>query len=114
LGNTQGTANPAYVYAEGIFTDAQAQNIVIKDNTAAFCRRSGIFFHESHDHTCTGNTCFNNLQQVRFQFGERFPNDYIRNITFRNNILVAKETDQYALWARSSREDIPGYVNCRL
>ncbi len=110
LGNTDGTPFPARIYAEGIYIDAPTQDVDIINNTVAFCRRSGIFFHESHDNTCTGNTCFNNTQQIRLQFGGVNPSDIIRNIKFRDNILISKTPSFLALYASSSLEDIPYFL----
>ena len=110
LGNTDGTPFPTRIYAEGIYIDAPTQDVDIINNTVAFCRRSGIFFHESHDNTCTGNTCFNNSQQIRLQFGGVNPTDIIRNIKFRDNILISKTPSFLALYASSSLEDIPFFL----
>jgi len=110
FGNGNGTAKPEFVYAEGIYLDAPSQGIIIRNNTAAFCRRSGIFFHESHDNNCYGNTCFNNKQQLRFQFGNKNPNDNIRNILFNDNILFAKTANYICVSAISSLDDIPRFM----
>jgi parallel beta-helix repeat protein len=109
FGNTSGTYNQTS-YAEGIYLDAPSQDIIVKNNTIAFCTRSGIFFHESHDNTCTGNICFDNSQQIRFQYGGVHPEDPIRNIILNNNILLAKSNNKIALWAGSSLEDIPAFL----
>ena len=110
-GNTDGTNKPLSIYAEGIYLDGPSQDIVVRNNTATNCRRSGIFFHESHDNICTGNTSFDNTQQVRFQFGNVYPEDKIRNIDFYDNIFISKSSTSLVLWARSTLEDIPQFVN---
>ncbi|MBN1598701.1 MAG: right-handed parallel beta-helix repeat-containing protein, partial [Bacteroidales bacterium] len=110
LGNTDGTPFPTRIYAEGIYIDAPSQDVDVINNTVAFCKRSGIFFHESHDNKCTGNTCFNNTQQIRLQFSAVNPTDIIRNIIFRDNILFAKTPSFLALYASSSLEDIPHFL----
>lgn len=109
-GNTDGTNHPnTNYYAEGIFIDARANDIKITNNTAVNCSRSGIFFNESYNNICTGNTCFNNLQQARFQSDNIY--SYIRDITFSDNILFAKTTDQLSFWARSNYEDFQTFMS---
>lgn len=110
VGNTDGTAKSLSVYAEGIYLDAPSMDVEIINNTVAFCKRSGIFFHESHDNLCTGNICYNNKQQVRFQFSNNNPNDKIRNILFNSNILFAKTPDYISIYAVSSLDDIPEFM----
>ena len=110
VGNADGSAKSAGIYAEGIYLDAPSTNIELRNNTIAYCKRSGIFFHEAHNNICTGNTLFDNAQQVRFQYGSIYPNDNIRNNVFRDNVLISKTPSFLSLWARSSLEDIPNFI----
>lgn len=99
LGLPVGTPNGA---ANGIYIDYNTTGgVTISDNTVANNNGHGMFIHASSDCEITGNTSYNNIEQLYFQETPGLiPDSPINNIILNNNIFVAKELTQLAFWGR--------------
>jgi parallel beta-helix repeat protein len=96
-GNPEGTTNPNYYPAEGIYLDEPCAYILVDNNTIANCAHDGIKLHEAHDNTITNNTCFNNKYQIEYCGSGAQPSHPINNNVVNHNIFFAKATDQSTL-----------------
>jgi parallel beta-helix repeat protein len=84
-----------------IFIDYGSKNgIKVTNNTSANNDENGIFLHGSQNVVVENNTVYNCGRGVAFQQYSESNNGVIRNITFRNNIIVAKTIHQHCLSAR--------------
>jgi len=63
-GAPQGTNDPSYVPAYGIYLDDCSRNLLVQGNTVAYCSSGGIFLHGSTSVTASDNTCFDNGAQL--------------------------------------------------
>jgi parallel beta-helix repeat protein len=108
-GNPEGTNNPDYYPAEGIYLDEPCANVLVDSNTVAFCAHDGIKLHEAHDNIITNNTCFGNKNQIEFNASGAQPSHPIRNNTIKYNIFFAKTAEQFTLSYLTGTEGIhPG------
>jgi parallel beta-helix repeat protein len=83
--------------AEGIYIDDSGANTIISGNTVAHCANAGIYLHNAHENVVENNSCYNNAySQLLFVHDNIYPNDPLRNIRVKNNILFAKEETEYA------------------
>lgn len=94
IGISDGTNNPSYLAANGIYLDDNSANIEVTDNSVANCSNIGIFLHNAHDLNIQGNTFYNN----RAQFGTQHDSvqDVISGVTVKNNLFIARESTQWA------------------
>ncbi len=93
VGSPNGTTGGSW--AEGIYTDDRSNNLIISGNTVANGCDRGIYVHNSHEIQIFNNTCFsNNNSQIEFFHDNIAPNDPIRNINLKGNILVSKTSSQ--------------------
>jgi len=81
--------------ASGIYIDDNGSGFNIYGNTVANCALSGIFLHNAHDITITGNTCYNNETTFAPLGGGCLINydgggTPVSNIIMNNNIFFAK------------------------
>ena len=109
IGIVEGTNNHSYIAADGIYIDNRNTNIEILDNTVAHCAQSGVFNHESHDLTITGNTLFDNGTQIMMNQGTTSPNDPMRNNIVKNNIAYTNNDTQFIGIYRSPLYDVPQF-----
>lgn len=79
----------------GIYLDATGSNVTVKNNTVNDCALAGIFNHQEHHNTITGNVVYNSLYGIEFL--NATANNTIYNITFSGNIVVAKSATQKAV-----------------
>jgi len=79
----------------GIYLDTSASNVLIKDNTTANCTESGIADHGGINNTYIGNISYNNSVGMWLQ--QYSTSEIISGTTIRNNILFAKQSNQFAL-----------------
>jgi parallel beta-helix repeat protein len=96
-GNPEGTTNPNYYPAEGIYLDEPCANVLVDKNTVAYCAHDGIKLHEAHNNTITNNTCFSNKYQIEYCGSGAQPSHPINNNSVNNNIFFAKNPDQSTL-----------------
>jgi uncharacterized repeat protein (TIGR02059 family) len=106
IGNTSGTPYPDRHIARGIYLDVNSTNVIITNNTVAYCSEGGYMIHRAHDNRLENNTAFNNGYGMFFQNSS---GSNIRNNTLKNNIFFAKASTQLALKFYSVADDIPSF-----
>ncbi len=109
VGAPEGTNDPNYIPANGIYTDDCSQNVVIRGNTAFNCRQSGIFIHNSNNSTVDNNTCYNNATQLLMQYTPQTSLCPIRANTVTNNVFVARDPAQDAARFETPFNDLGNY-----
>ncbi|MDO1451965.1 right-handed parallel beta-helix repeat-containing protein, partial [Rhodocytophaga aerolata] len=93
-GAPEGTANPDLYLVKGIYMDDNTANVEIARNTVSKCT-NGIYVHNSHNLNIHSNTFFDNRDyQVKYEHDKVAPDKPIRNVVFKNNVLVANTPDQ--------------------
>ena len=60
IGSGAGTVNSSQRFSSGIYIDDRSSDILIKNNTVAYCATAGIFLHNAKKITVSGNTLFGN------------------------------------------------------
>lgn len=106
FGQPYGTGSSTPGGAVGIYVDDRSANIDIQNNTIAHNSRCGIFLHNSHEISITGNTFFNNTTQLSLTHDAAEPADPIRNVIASNNIFCSKTPGQKLLENGSVTNDI--------
>ncbi len=105
IGAGEGTDNPSYVPANGIYMDDRSDHISVINNTIANCN-NGILIRNANHISLIGNTIYNNNMQVFFvhdQVAQTFP---IANCIVNNNIFFAKTSVQMTLSFLTISDDI--------
>ena len=74
----------------GIYCDGNTTGVNVYDNTCFNNSNSGIWLGSNGEITVTGNTCYNNMYQIRGADGER---NYT-NMVVKNNIFFARDSIQ--------------------
>lgn len=92
LGATAGTTGGAY--AEGIYMDDETNSVSITNNSVAYCADRGVYIHNAHEITITGNTVFDCTSQQINMTKDNIAVDNIRNISMSGNIYVAKTSGE--------------------
>jgi parallel beta-helix repeat protein len=103
IGNTSGTPYPTRHIARGIYLDVNSTNVIVTNNTVANCVEAGFMIHRAHDNKIENNTAFNNGYGMYFQ---NSLGSNIRNNSLRNNIFIAKDTEQLSLKFSTVADDI--------
>jgi len=105
-----------FLIAHGIYMDDRSRNVIISDNTVAYCNTSGMYLHNAHEIEVSRNTMFGNGSgtydygsQLLFIHDSYSPDDPIRNISINNNIFFANSTDQNIIAFCTSSNDIPSF-----
>ncbi len=109
-GAGDGTSDPDYHAASGIYLDDNTSNVTINGNTVANCALSGIYIHNSHELHLENNTFFNNGLQLQIRQDEA-GNAPVRNNFIYNNIFFAKTPAQYVSKVESTLNDIASFGN---
>ncbi|MGN6532526.1 MAG: PA14 domain-containing protein, partial [Ginsengibacter sp.] len=103
VGNINGGGPGKELAGYGIFIDDFGSNISITNNTVANCINAGINLHDTKNVTVTNNTVYNNGKpgwsngQLFVQADAGQFTGYVRANSVTNNILFAKDPDQYSL-----------------
>jgi hypothetical protein len=103
VGNNNGGGPGKEFAAYGIFIDDFGCNISITNNTVANCRSAGINLHDTKNVTVNQNTAYNNGMpgwsdgQLFVQGDAGQFTSYIRSNSVTNNILFAKNANQYSM-----------------
>lgn len=105
IGAPEGTHDHVAGGAVGIYTDDRSASIEITGNTVAYCSRSGIFLHNSHEIALTSNTVFNNEAQLNIVHDGLEIKDPIRNIFAEKNIFFSKKQYQNVIACGSLSDD---------
>jgi parallel beta-helix repeat protein len=108
IGAAEGTDNPAYYAAEGIYMDNHTANVAIINNTVAKSN-NGIVIHNANNISISGNTLYNNNIQLNFSHDQIDPTSSITNCTVSNNILFAKVKSQILAEFTTVDDDIPNF-----
>ena len=108
VGAGEGTDNPTYTAAEGIYIDDHTNSIKIINNTVANCN-NGIHIHNSHDISIIGNTLYSNNIQLGFYHTTAGPTYPITNCTVNNNIFFAKSKSQMVAEFTTIYNGIPNF-----
>jgi uncharacterized repeat protein (TIGR02059 family) len=93
IGAGEGTDNPTYTAAEGIYMDDLTTNAAITNNTVANCSK-GILLHNSSYISIIGNTLYNNNTQLLFNHDNIAPNYPITDCIVKDNILFSRLKSQ--------------------
>ena len=64
IGAGAGTANPDQLYVSGIYVDDRSSDVLINNNTVAYCPTAGIYIHNAKQLTVFRNTLFGNGNPV--------------------------------------------------
>jgi len=101
-GAPQGTNNPDYYAAEGIYIDGLSHDIIIENNTVANCGNTGLFMNAGKNNSFIGNTSYNNnaAQIYLREHSHKVDGDEIvnvENITIDHNIFYSLNTNQASL-----------------
>jgi uncharacterized repeat protein (TIGR02543 family) len=114
IGAAAGTIDTTYFDVDGIMMDDNAANVTITDNTVSNVAGNGIYIHNNYNMTVLRNTVFNcGANQVNFTHNLAYINGSVspyttplRNIIFKNNVLVAKTASQPVTVLYTMRNDI--------
>lgn len=102
VGASEGTAEPGYTYAKGIYIDDNGTNVEIVGNTIAYCSR-GINIHNARNITLERNTVYDNSIQMALHHD--FLANAITGMDVKNNIFFAKMIDQTVSSLMSEAKD---------
>ncbi|GAB2995051.1 hypothetical protein GCM10027284_12080 [Cyclobacterium sediminis] len=92
----------------GIFLDDNANGVSINKNTIANTNYSGLKASNVFNVSVKENVFYNSYTQALIGNSERGTD--VRNVTFSNNVLFSKETDQYSYRINTYKEnDIPSF-----
>ncbi len=103
VGNVNGGGQGKELAGYGIFIDDFGCNINITNNTVANCINAGINLHDTKNVTVNNNTVYNNglpgwsNGQLFVQADAGKFTGYVRGNSVTNNILFARDADQYSL-----------------
>lgn len=107
IGAPDGTKDPNYSAAEGIYLDENVNHIEVLDNTIAYCANYGIFVHNARDFTLVNNTAFNNRKQmVTIKDSEAAP---IVGGDITGNIFFAKDLSKLTASFKTLGDDIADF-----
>ncbi|MFT3683296.1 MAG: right-handed parallel beta-helix repeat-containing protein [Ferruginibacter sp.] len=113
IGTTEGVSSKT-PDADGIYMDDNTSFVEIKGNTVYNVAGAGLYIHNNYNIDVQGNTFYNNgREQVNFNHNlaqiNGQPSPYttpIRNITFKNNILVSRSASQVVMIISTIRNDL--------
>jgi len=90
----------------GIYLDDAASEVDVRNNVVAHTD-AGLFLHNAHHSTITGNTFFDNAVQLLIHHDDIAPEAHaeIRGIVFTGNTLISRTPEQPVLSARSIEDD---------
>jgi len=110
IGAPRGTDNSIAGGAAGIYTDDRSASVEISNNTIAYCSRTGILLHNSHEILLKANTMFDNESQFNMLHDGLEVSDPIRNITMvEGNILFSKKQTQSIILGGSRTDDFQAF-----
>jgi parallel beta-helix repeat protein len=101
-------------YVHGIYIDDLSKNILVKDNTVAYCPASGIFIHNANHLELKGNTLVGNgdnivnkeKAQLLIRRDNLAPDSEwdITNLVVNENKFFSLREDQYCIYLNSVKE----------
>jgi len=92
----------------GIYLDEQSANVSVSGNTIANINGHGIVIHSSNNNTIQNNTVYNCLlQQITLSHNTVMsPTNLMSGNAILNNVFVAKESNQLAMYFASNYNDL--------
>ncbi len=109
IGAPEGTDEPFYSPAHGIYLDDNSGFVEVGKNTVLQCSEMGVFVHNSHDINIHDNTLCDNNTQLRMTHDNICPNCPIVNTTVKNNILIARRKNQMVNAYKTVKNDINNF-----
>jgi parallel beta-helix repeat protein len=109
LAAPEGTNEPNYLPAEGIYLDDNSTNVEVFDNTVANCKSNGIFIHNSRSLQIQNNVLFNNgiqLMTVHDQLAGP-----VLDLTVTDNQFFSKKEEQLNTYYKSLTNDFTSLGN---
>ncbi|MBC8035331.1 MAG: right-handed parallel beta-helix repeat-containing protein, partial [Chitinophagaceae bacterium] len=106
-----GTDHPEDAAVFGIYLDDNSNDVVVADNTIAWCRESGIYVHNANDIKLDRNTVYDNNCQLKISHDNVAPNRLIRNISSSGNIFFAKHLTQAVAQFKTVKNDLADFGN---
>jgi parallel beta-helix repeat protein len=91
VGAPEGTNNPSYIPAMGIYMDDNVANVELIGNSVANCRSGGIFLHNAHEIIVNKNTLYNSNAQLLMAHAQ-FTG--FQNNKSTDNIFFARQASQ--------------------
>ena len=106
VGTVEGTPVKTVPLVHGIYTDDNTANTEVYSNTIFNIPYAGIYIHNTYKSNVHNNTIYNaGKTGVLFEYRD-YP---IRNDTFKNNIIVAKDIKQLIATFQSKTSDITSF-----
>lgn len=104
IGAGEGTSNPLYLPAEGIYLDNNASNIEITGNTVANGNNNGIYIHNAYGININNNVVYNNIRQLNVI--EDPDNSRVRDCRISSNLFFSKLANQVVSNIKASADDV--------
>ncbi|MEP7251247.1 MAG: right-handed parallel beta-helix repeat-containing protein [Ginsengibacter sp.] len=109
VGVSDGTSEKN-MQAHGIYLDDNSANINVSGNSVAYCNKAGIYLHNCHDVTVTGNVVFGNGTQLIMQ-KDAASKGLVRNNIIQNNTFFSQKRTQLVASYLTSGDDINLFGN---
>jgi len=103
VGAPEGSNQPEYSLAEGIYLDDNVTNVEISCNTVAHCKNNGLKIHNARNIQVQNNTFFNNESQLITEH-DHYGNA-VSNLLVTDNIFFSKKAHQITAHFRSIKDD---------
>ncbi len=103
IGNTDGTPYPGRYIARGIYMDVNSTNVIVTNNTIAYCNEAGYMIHCAQKNRIEFNTGFDNGYGFYFQNSS---GSSIRENRLNNNQFISKDAAHPALKLFSVSDDL--------
>lgn len=104
-----GTNNIQEGYANGIYIDDNASDVIIDSNTVANCNGNGIFIHNARNIAISKNTMYNNNIQLVMQHDEIAPNSEVVNNIVTGNIFFSLKENQAVAAFKTLNNSLAGF-----
>jgi len=112
IGAGEGSNNPSYLQAEGIYIDDNSESLTITGNTVSLCANSGIKIHNAKNIRINSNTVYNNGVQLKLEQDSFVSKtNLIRDNQITNNIFFARTDHQANAGYSSHLDDISSFGN---
>ncbi|HVF81366.1 MAG TPA: PA14 domain-containing protein [Flavisolibacter sp.] len=108
-GAGEGTDDPGYLAANGIYMDDNTAGVEIKGNTVANCGLYGLYIHNGHELSITDNTFYNSRSQAVLAHDSYADYAPIRNVSMFNNVFFSKDNSQLLAEFKTPKNDIANF-----
>ncbi|HEY0433357.1 MAG TPA: right-handed parallel beta-helix repeat-containing protein, partial [Chitinophagaceae bacterium] len=96
--NGSGPIEVSSKLTNGIYLDDNSNNVTVSNNTVNGVAFKGIYLHNAHEITLTGNTSYN-AGFSEFAISHGNGKDLIRNLNISNNIFFGKQNSGGDVWS---------------